>query len=78
VITHVSTRIEDCVKLHGHVVGDGCVPQYGVFLMSLVLMAGTFLIIIVLKNMRGSRFFRTKVSRTVDSLLTRLSIRCVN
>ncbi|KRY85071.1 Sodium-driven chloride bicarbonate exchanger [Trichinella pseudospiralis] len=58
--------LEHCEYLNGQLIGDSCYYMLDVFLMSLVLLAGTFTIATVLKHGRNSSYFPTSV-RTILS-----------
>ncbi|KAA0203370.1 hypothetical protein HAZT_HAZT005526 [Hyalella azteca] len=55
---------DDCVQsFNGTMVGPGCAHYYpDVFLLSVLLFLGTFLISCTLKDFKGASFFPTKVS----------------
>ncbi|KRX66586.1 Sodium-driven chloride bicarbonate exchanger, partial [Trichinella sp. T9] len=57
--------LEHCEYLNGQLTGDSCYYMLDVFLMSLVLLAGTFTIAMVLKRGRNSSYFPT--SPTLES-----------
>lgn len=57
----------ECINLNGTMVGVGCnmkkyVPD--VFLMSVILFLGTFLLSVVLKDFKNSLFFPSSVSKS--------------
>ncbi|KRX22096.1 Sodium-driven chloride bicarbonate exchanger [Trichinella nelsoni] len=64
--------LEHCEYLNGQLTGDSCYYMLDVFLMSLVLLAGTFTIAMVLKRGRNSSYFPTSVS-TIETVRTILS-----
>lgn len=63
----------DCFRfqaLNGTLVGPGCfTPNYvpDVFLMSIILFLGTFLLSVQLKDFKNALFFPSKVRRTLAS-----------
>ncbi|XP_076271343.1 na[+]-driven anion exchanger 1 isoform X4 [Rhynchophorus ferrugineus] len=66
-----------CTKLNGTLVGPGCdVPQYApdVFLMSVLLFLGTFLISVELKEFKNSLFFPSKVKQFVSDFAVIIAI----
>lgn len=61
--------LEDCKDLNGTLEGNSCghhVPQSDVFLMSLILMIGTFTIAYSLKEFKTTRYFPTIVRTTIS------------
>uniref|UniRef100_A0A7E4V940 Anion exchange protein n=1 Tax=Panagrellus redivivus TaxID=6233 RepID=A0A7E4V940_PANRE len=57
----LNVDLDDCAKGLGSYSGDGCYVLYDKFLMSIILVAGTFIIIMALKSMRSSGYFPTKM-----------------
>lgn len=58
--------------------GNACYQLFNEFFMSLVLMLGTFGLIMFLKNMRNRPYFRTFVRTTCEIIVLRDNdCRCV-
>ncbi|XP_038047146.1 sodium bicarbonate cotransporter 3-like isoform X2 [Patiria miniata] len=70
-------EIKDCEKLDGETIGNFCghhVPKNDVFLMSVLLMLGTFTIAFSLKKSRNTPFFPTIVRTTVSDFSVFLAV----
>ncbi|XP_030761351.1 sodium-driven chloride bicarbonate exchanger isoform X3 [Sitophilus oryzae] len=66
-----------CTTLNGTIVGSGCdTPQYApdVFLMSILLFLGTFLISVELKEFKNALFFPSKVRQFVSDFAVIIAI----
>ncbi|XP_011703360.1 PREDICTED: sodium-driven chloride bicarbonate exchanger isoform X1 [Wasmannia auropunctata] len=66
-----------CENYNGTMVGDGCsVPHYvpDVFLMSIILFMGTFLLSIELKDFKNALFFPSKVRQVVSDFAVIIAI----
>ncbi|XP_012274135.1 electroneutral sodium bicarbonate exchanger 1 isoform X1 [Orussus abietinus] len=66
-----------CQSYNGTMEGDGCeVPQYvpDVFLMSIILFMGTFLLSIELKDFKNALFFPSKVRQIVSDFAVIIAI----
>ncbi|KAH0953671.1 hypothetical protein HN011_005095, partial [Eciton burchellii] len=66
-----------CENYNGTMVGDGCsATQYvpDVFLMSIILFIGTFLLSIQLKNFKNALFFPSKVRQVVSDFAVIIAI----
>ncbi|XP_019613923.1 PREDICTED: electrogenic sodium bicarbonate cotransporter 1-like isoform X2 [Branchiostoma belcheri] len=65
----------DCLIVHhGHWVGENCDYAPDVFLMSVVLMAGTFFLASTLKSMKTERFFPTMVRGVICDFAVFISV----
>lgn len=63
-----NSTTEDCQTMYnGTMIGPGCMTHYyaDVFLLSVILFLGTFIISKTLKDFKGASFFPTKVSKTI-------------
>ncbi|XP_071448217.1 electroneutral sodium bicarbonate exchanger 1 isoform X3 [Hetaerina americana] len=68
---------ENCTKLNGTLQGMGCdTPHYvpDVFLMSIILFLGTFLLSVVLKDFKNSLFFPSKVRQVISDFAVIIAI----
>lgn len=67
---------EDCLKsFNGTMTGPGCAHYYpDVFLLSLILFIGTFLISKTLKDFKGATFFPTKVRTFISDFAVIIAI----
>ncbi|XP_026831205.1 electrogenic sodium bicarbonate cotransporter 1 isoform X7 [Ooceraea biroi] len=66
-----------CENHNGTMMGDGCsVTQYvpNVFLMSIILFMGTFLLSVQLKNFKNALFFPSKVRQVVSDFAVIIAI----
>ncbi|XP_018043640.1 PREDICTED: electroneutral sodium bicarbonate exchanger 1 isoform X3 [Atta colombica] len=66
-----------CENYNGSMVGDGCnIPHYvpDVFLMSIILFMGTFLLSIELKDFKNALFFPSKVRQVVSDFAVIIAI----
>ncbi|XP_071861338.1 na[+]-driven anion exchanger 1 isoform X10 [Bombus fervidus] len=66
-----------CQSYNGTLVGDGCnLPHYtpDVFLMSIILFMGTFLLSIELKDFKNALFFPSKVRQVVSDFAVIIAI----
>ncbi|XP_018396877.1 PREDICTED: electroneutral sodium bicarbonate exchanger 1 isoform X4 [Cyphomyrmex costatus] len=66
-----------CENYNGTMVGDGCnIPHYvpDVFLMSIILFMGTFLLSIELKDFKNALFFPSKVRQVVSDFAVIIAI----
>ncbi|XP_039308127.1 sodium-driven chloride bicarbonate exchanger isoform X6 [Solenopsis invicta] len=66
-----------CENYNGTMVGDDCsVPQYvpDVFLMSIILFMGTFLLSVELKDFKNALFFPSKVRQVVSDFAVIIAI----
>ncbi|KAI4504033.1 hypothetical protein M0802_000504 [Mischocyttarus mexicanus] len=66
-----------CQSYNGTLMGDGCnVPQYvpDVFLMSIILFMGTFLLSIEMKDFKNALFFPSKVRQVVSDFAVIIAI----
>ncbi|XP_032689545.1 sodium-driven chloride bicarbonate exchanger isoform X3 [Odontomachus brunneus] len=66
-----------CENYNGTMVGDGCnVPHYvpDVFLMSIILFMGTFLLSVELKDFKNALFFPSKVRQVVSDFAVIIAI----
>ncbi|XP_015118680.1 sodium-driven chloride bicarbonate exchanger isoform X3 [Diachasma alloeum] len=66
-----------CQNLNGTLTGDGCTtPQYvpDVFLMSIILFMGTFLLSVELKDFKNALFFPSKVRQIVSDFAVIIAI----
>ncbi|KAK6632261.1 hypothetical protein RUM44_007302 [Polyplax serrata] len=68
---------EDCLKNNGTLMGMGC-PGHGpvpdVFLMSILLFVGTFLISVELKDFKNALFFPSKVRQFISDFAVIIAI----
>ncbi|CAG7716785.1 unnamed protein product [Allacma fusca] len=74
---------EECEKppLNGILIGEGCKYYPDVFLMSVLLFIGTFIISIMLKDFRSSSFFPSKVRQVVSDfavIIAIISMSCID
>ncbi|XP_041470452.1 sodium bicarbonate cotransporter 3-like isoform X14 [Lytechinus variegatus] len=68
---------EDCERMNGTLVGNYCgkhVPQSDIFLMSLVLMIGTFTIAYSLKEFKTTGYFPTIIRQTVSDFAVLIAV----
>ncbi|KAG8223167.1 hypothetical protein J437_LFUL000333, partial [Ladona fulva] len=80
--TYLSDDYQDltlgnCTKYNGTLIGPGCdTPHYvpDVFLMSVILFLGTFLISVVLKDFKNSLFFPSKVRSVISDFAVIIAI----
>ncbi|XP_060822762.1 sodium bicarbonate cotransporter 3 isoform X11 [Bombus pascuorum] len=66
-----------CQSYNGTLVGDGCNPPHytpDVFLMSIILFMGTFLLSIELKDFKNALFFPSKVRQVVSDFAVIIAI----
>ncbi|XP_071569995.1 electroneutral sodium bicarbonate exchanger 1 isoform X5 [Temnothorax nylanderi] len=66
-----------CENYNGTMVGDGCnIPHYvpNVFLMSIILFIGTFLLSVELKDFKNALFFPSKVRQVVSDFAVIIAI----
>ncbi|KAL0107935.1 hypothetical protein PUN28_014892 [Cardiocondyla obscurior] len=66
-----------CENYNGTMVGDGCsIPHYvpDVFLMSIILFMGTFLLSVELKDFKNALFFPSKVRQVVSDFAVIIAI----
>ncbi|XP_071627262.1 electroneutral sodium bicarbonate exchanger 1 isoform X12 [Temnothorax longispinosus] len=66
-----------CENYNGTMVGDGCnIPHYvpNVFLMSIILFMGTFLLSVELKDFKNALFFPSKVRQVVSDFAVIIAI----
>ncbi|XP_018317404.1 sodium-driven chloride bicarbonate exchanger isoform X1 [Mycetomoellerius zeteki] len=66
-----------CENYNGTMIGDGCnIPHYvpDVFLMSIILFMGTFLLSIELKDFKNALFFPSKVRQVVSDFAVIIAI----
>ncbi|KAK2587115.1 hypothetical protein KPH14_002879 [Odynerus spinipes] len=66
-----------CQNYNGTLIGDGCnVPQYvpDVFLMSIILFMGTFLLSVELKDFKNALFFPSNVRQVVSDFAVIIAI----
>uniref|UniRef100_A0A0N4Z2E9 Anion exchange protein n=1 Tax=Parastrongyloides trichosuri TaxID=131310 RepID=A0A0N4Z2E9_PARTI len=66
--------MEVCRDLGGHAAGGNCYILYDKFLMSVVLMAGTFIIATTLKKARTGQYFPTKVRQIFSDFAVMIAI----
>ncbi|XP_022104609.1 sodium bicarbonate cotransporter 3-like isoform X2 [Acanthaster planci] len=70
-------KTDDCDKINGTAMGNYCdlhVPKNDVFLMSVILMLGTFAIAFSLKKSRNTPYFPTIVRTTVSDFSVFLAV----
>ncbi|XP_076245515.1 na[+]-driven anion exchanger 1 isoform X6 [Calliopsis andreniformis] len=68
---------KSCQNYNGTLVGDGCnLPHYipDVFLMSIILFMGTFLLSVELKDFKNALFFPSKVRQVVSDFAVIIAI----
>ncbi|XP_058802659.1 electroneutral sodium bicarbonate exchanger 1 isoform X2 [Phymastichus coffea] len=66
-----------CQSYNGTLVGDGCVTQNyvpDVFLMSIILFMGTFILSVQLKDFKNSLFFPSKIRQVVSDFAVIIAI----
>ncbi|ODM89301.1 Sodium-driven chloride bicarbonate exchanger [Orchesella cincta] len=75
-ITWEYVKFHECesAPFYGHLVGGGCDYIPDVFLMSVCLFIGTFLISLYLKNFKMSSFFPTSVRQVVSDFAVIIAI----
>lgn len=75
-ITWHYVKFHECEEspFNGHLVGKGCSYIPDVFLMSVVLFVGTFLISLVLKDFKNSTFFPTRVRMIISDFAVIIAI----
>uniref|UniRef100_A0A914VVU0 Anion exchange protein n=1 Tax=Plectus sambesii TaxID=2011161 RepID=A0A914VVU0_9BILA len=66
--------LTQCIPMHGNLDGNACYPLYDVFLMSLMLMLGTFFLAMTLKGMRNSCYFPSKVRQVFSDFAVMIAI----
>ncbi|CAL4062275.1 unnamed protein product [Meganyctiphanes norvegica] len=65
----------ECKEFNGQLIGNGCLHYYpDVFLMSVILFLGTFLISIYLKDFKTATFFRTGVRQFISDFAVIIAI----
>lgn len=75
-ITWNYVKFHECelAPYYGHLVGEGCSYIPDVFLMSVVLFVGTFLISLVLKDFKSTSFFPSRVRMIVSDFAVIIAI----
>ncbi|XP_048584752.1 sodium-driven chloride bicarbonate exchanger isoform X2 [Nematostella vectensis] len=71
-LTKLWVPIPDCVRAGGELRGDGC--SENVFLLSVMLCFGTFVLAITLKNFHSSSYFPSKVRAKISDFAVLISI----
>ncbi|CEF68357.1 Na[+]-driven anion exchanger 1 [Strongyloides ratti] len=66
--------MEKCRTLGGHATGSNCYIMYDKFLMSVLLMAGTFILATTLKKARTGQYFPTKVRQIFSDFAVMIAI----
>ena len=66
--------LSQCNGLRGQLVGEACYPLYDVFLMSVILMVGTFTLATVLKHFRNTNYLSNKLRATFSDFAVMLAI----
>ncbi|CAG7820966.1 unnamed protein product [Allacma fusca] len=72
---------DECESKNGTLIGEGCKYYPDVFLMSVLLFVGTFLISITLKDFRNSSFFPAKTRQVVSDfavIIAIVSMSCID
>lgn len=73
-IDYSKFSLRNCRRFSGHLEGDNCFIMYDRFLMSLILMFSTFLIAIILKRMRNSCYFPSRVRQLFSDFAVMIAI----
>ncbi|KAI1710224.1 HCO3- transporter family domain-containing protein [Ditylenchus destructor] len=73
-VDYSNMDLSQCKRLLGRLEGPGCFVLYDKFLMSLVLMVGTFFLAITLKKMRNSCYFPSKVRQICSDFAVMIAI----
>uniref|UniRef100_A0A915EB49 Anion exchange protein n=1 Tax=Ditylenchus dipsaci TaxID=166011 RepID=A0A915EB49_9BILA len=73
-VDYSTVSLSQCKRLLGRLEGDSCFVLYDRFLMSLVLMLGTFFLAITFKKMRNSCYFPSKVRQVMSDFAVMLAI----
>jgi hypothetical protein len=60
----INILISPLQLMNGTMMGDGCDYVPDVYLMSIVLLCGNFVVSILLKDFKNGRFFPSKVSNS--------------
>uniref|UniRef100_A0AC35GVP5 Bicarbonate transporter-like transmembrane domain-containing protein n=1 Tax=Panagrolaimus sp. PS1159 TaxID=55785 RepID=A0AC35GVP5_9BILA len=71
---NITQNMSQCVSNSGTYVGDGCYILYDKFLMSIILMFGTFVLSILLKKLRLSGYLPTRIREIVSDFAVIISI----
>uniref|UniRef100_A0A914PRZ0 Anion exchange protein n=1 Tax=Panagrolaimus davidi TaxID=227884 RepID=A0A914PRZ0_9BILA len=71
---NITQNMSECVSNSGTYVGDGCYVLYDKFLMSIILMFGTFVLSIFLKKLRLSGYLPTRIREIVSDFAVIISI----
>ncbi|XP_034231560.1 sodium bicarbonate cotransporter 3 isoform X3 [Thrips palmi] len=76
-INWANVSVQNCQALNGTLVGTGCfTPKYvpDVFLMSIILFLGTFILSVQLKDFKNALFFPSKVRQFVSDFAVIIAI----
>ncbi|MCP9257851.1 Sodium-driven chloride bicarbonate exchanger [Dirofilaria immitis] len=66
--------LDRCRRLYGTLEGDGCFVLYDKFLMSLVLMLGTFILATIFKKMRNTCYFPSRIRQIFSDFAVMIAI----
>uniref|UniRef100_A0A915Q2T8 Anion exchange protein n=1 Tax=Setaria digitata TaxID=48799 RepID=A0A915Q2T8_9BILA len=70
----INVGFDRCRILYGTLEGDGCFVLYDKFLMSLVLMLGTFTLATIFKRMRNTCYFPSRVRQIFSDFAVMIAI----
>ncbi|KAK6106199.1 anion exchange family protein [Brugia pahangi] len=73
-IDYSQVGFDRCRRLYGTLEGDGCFVLYDKFLMSLVLMLGTFTLATMFKRMRNTCYFPSRVRQIFSDFAVMIAI----